>query len=67
MLGLPKVGQSPMDSLIHDLQHLHQTNFLHPGGNGSPSWPLSWVPEKFPQIPRGPLGGDRRHRGELGH
>ncbi len=27
MLGLPRGGHSPIGSLIHDLQHLHQTNF----------------------------------------
>ncbi len=27
MLGLPKGGHSPIGSLIHDLQHLRQTNF----------------------------------------
>jgi SulP family sulfate permease len=27
MLGLPKGGPSPVGHLIHDLQHLHQTNF----------------------------------------
>ena len=52
MLGLPKGGHSPIGRLIHDLQHLHQTNFYTLATAvavlvDDPGFPPRF-PEKFP-------------------
>ena len=66
MLGLPKGGPSPIGRLIHDLRHLHQTNFYTLATAAAVLAMILGSRQISRKIPRGPHCGDRRHCRELG-
>ena len=67
MLGLPEGGHGPMGRLLHDLHHLHRDELSHPGGDSRRPGRDHRLRKNFQKVSRGPRGGGRCDRSELGH